>query len=92
MIWKHPYNSALVSDFGTLVQLCNIINRKNLFSEFKDNVNACDDFLTLVVTCHFLTVVMEKLGMECLPTKGNFTQVSWMMIEGLESTLSVKIL
>ena len=53
-----------------------------MVSEPKDNVNACDDFLTLVVKCHFLTVVMKKLGMEFLddiPTRGDFTQVSWMM-------------
>ena len=82
MIWKRLYNSASVSDFGTLVQLKNLINRKNVVSAPKDNVDACDDFLILVVTCHFLTVVMNKLGIECLddmPTKAVFTQMSWMM-------------
>ena len=82
VIWKKLYNTTSVSDFGTLVQLRNLINRRNVVSDPKENVNACDDFFTLVVTCHFLTVVMKKLGMSQLddtPTSDDFTQSSWMM-------------
>ena len=76
------YNTSSVADFGTLMQLRNTINRRNVVNDPKENVNACDDFFTLVVTCHFLVVVMRKLGMSDLddtPTVGNFTADSWMM-------------
>lgn len=64
------------------MQLRNVINRRNVVNDPKENVNACDDFFTLVVNCHFLVVVMKKLGMSDLddaPTVGNFTANSWMM-------------
>ena len=64
------------------MQLRNAINRQNVVNDPKENVNACDDFLTLVVTCHFLVVIMKKLGMSGLDdalTVGNFTSDSWMM-------------
>ena len=76
------YNTSSVADFGTLMQLRNTINRRNVVNDPKENVNACDDFFTLVVTCHFLVVVMRKLGTSDLddtPTVGNFTADSWMM-------------
>lgn len=76
------YNTSSVSDFGTLIQLRNVINRRNVVTDPKENFNACDDFFTLVVTCHFLAVVMKNLGMSTLddiPTVGDFTSDSWMM-------------
>lgn len=81
-MWKRLYNTSSVSDFGTLVQLRNLINRRNVVSDPKADFSACDDFFTLVVTCHFLTVIMKKLGMIDLddaPSIGYFTQDSWMM-------------
>lgn len=79
------YNTSSVADFGTLVQLRNIVNRRNVVADPKENVNACDDFFTLVVTCHFLVVVMKKLGMselDDIPTLGDFTFDSWMKSDG----------
>ena len=76
------YNTSSVADFGALMQLINAINRRNVVNNPKENVNACDDFITLVIICHFLVVVIKELGMSGLddpPTVGTFTAHSWMM-------------
>ena len=53
-------------DGGTLYQLRNLINRRNVVSDPSNNVNACEDFLELVVTAHVLAAFMTILGMKCL--------------------------
>ena len=50
-------------DFGTLYQLRNLINRHNVVKDPKGNVNACDDFFRLVVTCHVIAAAFKLLGM-----------------------------
>ena len=62
VIWKRLYNSKLGFDRGTLIQLKHLINRRDVVSDPKDNYNACDDFITLVVTSHFLVAAVRLLG------------------------------
>lgn len=53
-------------DGGTLYQMQNLINRRNVVSDPSNNVNTCEDFLELVVTAHVLAAFMMILGMKCL--------------------------
>ena len=82
-IWKRLYNTKSFSDYGSLYQLRNLINRRNVVSNPMDDVNACDDFFNTVVTCYVLVACMQMLGMDCLTDVPNveefsFTTDSWM--------------
>lgn len=47
---------------GTLYQLRNLINCRNVVSNPSKDVNACEDFFVLVVTVHILVAGMDILG------------------------------
>ena len=51
-------------DYGTLHQLRNLINRRNVIKKPKDNFNACDDFFRLVLQCHVISAAIKVLGVE----------------------------
>ena len=83
--WKRLYDTKSCTDLGTLYQLRNLINRHNVVTKPEKDVNACDDFFTLVVTAHFLTACMIKLGMKSLddvPTTGDIDGITWMLPDG----------
>ena len=48
---------------GTLFQLRNLLNRRNVKKSCKDAVDPCEDFLETVVTVYILEAVMDILGM-----------------------------
>lgn len=50
-------------DGGTLYQLRNLINRRNVVSVPKNNVAACEEFFLLVVEAHILAAAMSVFGM-----------------------------
>lgn len=65
---------GLASDGGTLLQLRNLINRRNVASKVKGRYNATIDFMESVVDCHVTAASMEFFGMEKTtdtPTKNN---------------------
>ena len=66
VIWKRLYNTLSATDHGTLQQLRNLINRQNTISDPSRDVNACEDYFILVVTCHVLCAAMKVLNMENL--------------------------
>lgn len=51
---------------GTLYQLRNLINRRNVVNKVKSDVNANESFFELVVTGHIITCAMEILGMSSI--------------------------
>lgn len=51
---------------GTLFQIRNLIDRRNISKRPKSNVNAAEDFLEVVIIGHVLTAVMTYLGMGSL--------------------------
>ncbi len=66
---------------GTLYQLRNLLNRRNISKHPKSNVNATEDFLEAVVIGHILATAMSYLGMTSLcdsPSTSLFTQDVWM--------------
>ena len=48
---------------GTLYQLRNLINRRNVVKNVKTDMNACEDLFELIVTGHIVTCAMEFLSM-----------------------------
>ena len=56
---------------GTLYQLRNLLNRRNVVSVPLVDMNACEDFFYLVVTAHVISAAMGVLGMSCLSDSPN---------------------
>ena len=76
---------------GTLYQLRNAINRRNVRTSCKDDMNACEDFFELVVSGHILVAAMDSLGMSSVDDTPSSTLISpdtWMQSdEDRRSTL-----
>ena len=53
-------------DHGTLQQLKDLINRRNVVAEVKKDVHACEDYFLLVVKCHVLVAAMKHFNMASL--------------------------
>ena len=51
---------------GTLLQLRNLINRRNISSDISGKFNAAIDFFELVLTAHVLAAAMHYFGMSTL--------------------------
>ncbi len=68
-------------DKGTLCQLRNLINRRNISKSPKNNVNASEDFMEVIVNGHILAAVMSYLGMSSIHDRPSPSIVShdvWM--------------
>lgn len=50
-------------DVGTLYQLCNVINRRNVVKDVTNNVTACEDVLILTVEAHVTAAAMRVFNM-----------------------------
>lgn len=66
MIWKRLYSTASADQHGTMYQLRNLLHRTNVPKKPKANFNACEDFLTVIVTGHVLAAAMKVLKMSTL--------------------------
>ena len=47
---------------GTLVQLRNLINRRNVVKDPSKAMDACEDFFIIVVEAHIVSAVMVLFG------------------------------
>lgn len=54
VIWKWLYSKQSSTEMGTLYQLKNTINITNVPSDPKDNLDACKDFLGVVLEAHIV--------------------------------------
>lgn len=79
LIWKWLYNTSSSKDHGTLYQLKNLINRKNVKTHPKDDFRACDDFFVLVVKCHILAAAMEILNIDSLDEIPEGAECDWIL-------------
>ena len=52
--------------WGNLYQLRYLVNRRTVVSDPSNDLDACEDFLKLIVTAHILAAIMAVLGMETL--------------------------
>ena len=62
MFWKLLYLAKSPSEHGTLYQLRNVINRRNVVKKPIDNFNA---FMTVVIS-HILVVAIKYLKLKSL--------------------------
>lgn len=69
VIWKRLYSCSSGIDGGTLYQLRNLINRRNVTKDPATNVSACEDFFIHVVEVHILSVFMTAFKMSSLDDK-----------------------
>ena len=79
VIWKQLYRTSSGMDAGTMYQLRNLINRRNVVKTPKDSVAACEDFFLLLTEAHILAAAMTNFGMESLddtPSSLLFPEVS----------------
>ena len=66
VVWKLLYKTSSASDHGTLYQIRNLIQRRNVGKKPKKDFNAHDSFFNLVTTSHILAAAIEILGMDNL--------------------------
>lgn len=62
VFWK-LYSYCSSSEGGTLYQLRNAINRRNVVNDPKKNMNACEEFFLNVSDAHILTAAMTEFEM-----------------------------
>ena len=51
-------------DGGTLLQLRNLINRRNVAKDVTGRFNACIDYMETVIHCHITAAAMDFFGMK----------------------------
>ena len=67
VIWKWLYTCSSGNEGGTLYQLRNLINRRNVVQDPSKSMNACEDFFTsVVVETHILAAAMSQFKMSSL--------------------------
>ena len=64
VIWKRLYKDSSSQEGGTLYQLKNLINRTNLPTKPKNNVNATKDILTVVRIGHVIAAAIEHFHLD----------------------------
>ena len=75
------YDCSSGAEHGTLYQLRNLTDRRNVVKKPKADFNACDDFFQLVVICHVLAAAMEVLRMNSItdtPDEALIPADTWM--------------
>ena len=63
-IFSRLYKSGSSFQGGTLLQLRNLINRRNVSGDTSGKFNATIDFFQLVVECHILAAAMHFFSMK----------------------------
>ena len=66
VIWTRLYKTDSSQDGGTMYQLRNLINRRNVVTDPKKDMNACEDFFELITNAHILAAAMQKFDMNNL--------------------------
>ena len=64
VVWSRLYKCTSSQDPGTLFQLRNLINRRNVIKDVRNDMNATEDFFKTVLVGHILTAAMQLFGME----------------------------
>ena len=63
IIYNRLYKTSSSAEEGTLYQLRNLINRRNVVQDPSKDFNACEDFFLLVLSAHILSAGMKEFGM-----------------------------
>ena len=79
---------------GTLYQLRNLINRRNVVASSKDDMNSCEEFLELVVTGYIIVAVLDFLAMSSLsdsPLPSLIPSDAWMLSDSDRKSLVMDV-
>lgn len=63
-MFDHLYRGGSNCDGGTLLQLHNLINRRNVAKDVSGRFNECMDFFETVVKCHIIAAGMHFFGLK----------------------------
>ena len=66
VIWKEMYLTNSGTDVGSMYRMRNVLGRSNISNTPRKNVNAAENFLTLVVESHVLAAAMQLLNLKAL--------------------------
>ena len=64
MIWKYFYSTDSAEQHGTLYQLRNRLNRRNVVKKPKADFNACDDFIKVIIEGHIVVAALKTFKMK----------------------------
>ena len=62
VIWKRLYSSCSGMDTGTLFQLRNVINRRNVITDVSKDLTACEEFMQLATIAHVMSAAIHIAG------------------------------
>ena len=62
VIWKRLYSSCSGIDTGTLFQLRNLINRRNVNTDVSKDLTACEEFMQLATIAHVMSAAIQITG------------------------------
>ncbi|KAL5510576.1 hypothetical protein EMCRGX_G006142 [Ephydatia muelleri] len=62
VIWKRLYSSCSGMDTGTLLQLRNVINRRNVITDVSKDLTACEEFMQLATIAHVVSAAIHIAG------------------------------
>ena len=64
VIWKRLYSSCSGIDTGTLFQLRNVINRRNviILTDVSKDLTACEEFMQLATIAHVMSAAIHIAG------------------------------
>ncbi|KAL5505216.1 hypothetical protein EMCRGX_G006617 [Ephydatia muelleri] len=62
VIWKRLYSSCSGMDTGTLFQLRNVINRRNVITDISKDLTACEEFMQLATIAHVMSAAIHIAG------------------------------
>ncbi|XP_070551390.1 uncharacterized protein [Ptychodera flava] len=71
-IMDKMYTMSSAREGGTLSQLRNLINRRNVVADVRKDYHAVADFFDLATDVHVLVAIAEHLGMDSLDAKVKF--------------------
>ena len=63
------YKTSSSQEGGTLYQLRNLINRRNVVSDPKNDMNACEDFFELAAKAHIVLAAIKTFRMKKIDNK-----------------------
>ena len=85
---KHLYQHS-PTDYGTLHQLRNLINRCNVVKMPKNYFHACDDYFQLVLQCHVITAATKVLCVEATTSSPSLSNISAHPVEDRKAIMKL---
>eukprot|EP00731_Ephydatia_muelleri_P018431 Em0011g471a len=90
VIWKRLCSSCSGMDTGTLFQLRNVINRRNVITDVSKDLTACEEFMQLATIAHVMSAAIHIAGvtnMSELSSKIMSTDKPMAVVKSLVKTL-----